>query len=349
MNLGLFGARADDRGLGRLTHDFYRHMRPARTLVIDMGAWARQFKQHLDRYPTAEVVPFNNGQIDPAVMCRFFTGLDVAIMYETAYDHRAYDIARQAGCRTVLMTMPEFHRHATEAIPGPDEVWLPTCWRADLIPEARVVPAPVALDEAAMASPSSRRSGRLRVLHVAGHRASGDRNGTLAFLRAVRLLRSNAEIRVTTQDARLPQVHGVTRQRVQVEAGGHDDHWRLYQRADLLVMPRRYGGLCLPVQEAMASGLAVAMTGCPPNPQTWPVAEISWHPGPTISTPGGQVGLADPDVGSVADLIDRLAGDPAAVEALKARSRMWAEANSWDTLRPLYQLELGRAAAAVPA
>lgn len=344
MKIGLFGARGDDRGLGRLTHDFYRHMRPARTLAVDMGRWARQFPQHLDRYRAATVVPFNGGTIDLQVMRRFFTGLDVAIMYETAYDHRAYTIAREAGCRTVLYSMPEFHRHSTETLPGPDMVWLPTCWRAELIPGARVVPAPVATDGA---GPGRQTGRRLKVLHAAGHRAVGDRNGTLAFLRAVRLLRSDAEIRVTTQDPRLPQVQGV-RHRVQVETGGHPDHWRIYDRADLLVMPRRYGGLCLPVQEAMAAGLAVAMTGCEPNPQTWPVAPIDWQPGPTISTPGGKIGLADPDPAGIAALIDRLAGDPAELAALKDAARAWALANSWEALRPLWQRELELAAQAVP-
>ena len=57
MKVGLFGARADDRGLGRLTHDFHTHMRPDRTLVVDMGPHARGFTQHFDRYPTATVVP----------------------------------------------------------------------------------------------------------------------------------------------------------------------------------------------------------------------------------------------------------------------------------------------------
>ncbi len=78
-------------------------------------------------------------------MRQFFAGLDVAVFYETAYDHRAYTIARTVGCRTVLMVMPEFHRHLTEPhLPHPDVIWIPTSWRAETIPAARVVPAPVA-------------------------------------------------------------------------------------------------------------------------------------------------------------------------------------------------------------
>lgn len=342
MNIGLFGARADDRGLGRITHDFYTWMRPARTLVVDMGRHAHGFTQHLDRYPDASVVPFNGGRLDGTVMRRFFKGLDVAMFYETAYDHRAYDAARAAGCRTVLMTMPEFHRHATEELPQPDVVWAPTTWRLDVLPAGtRVVPVPVAQTTGPARTPR-----RLRVLHVGGHRTSGDRNGTIAFLRALRLVRQPIMVRVTTQDQRLPNVAGIPKHiTVSRQLGGVADYRRLYDQADVLVMPRRYGGLCLPVQEALAAGLAVVMTDCEPNPATWPIAPVTGTPGITVRTPGGPITLYDPDPASIAATIDRLAADTAEVTHLKTRAGQWATANSWATLAELYRAELERALA----
>jgi hypothetical protein len=342
MKVGLFGARADDRGLGRLTHDFYTHMRPDRTLAVDMGVHARQFVQHLGRYPDATVAPFNGGTFDEATMRRFFAGLDVAVMYETAYDHRAYDIARAAGCRTVLMVMPEFARHLTEPhLPHPDVVWAPTTWRLDMLPAStRVVPVPVAAELA----PTSRPGRSLRILHVAGHRATGDRNGTLIFLRSLRALRSSVAVRIATQDRRLPNVRGLPRS-VSVNLGGTADYWALYRDADLLVMPRRYGGLCLPVQEALAAGLGVVMTDCEPNPATWPISPIGSRPGTTIRTPGGPLTLNDPDPADLAATIDRLAANPDEVADLQARAQVWATTNSWERLAPLYLAELERAAA----
>lgn len=342
MRLGLFGARADDRGLGRISHDFYSHMRPDRTLVVDMGAWARRFSQHLDRYPGATVAPFNGGRLDDTVMRRFFKGLDVAMFYETAYDHRAYDIARAAGCRTVLMTMPEFHRHATETLPHPDVVWAPTTWRLDLLPSStRVVPVPVA-----QAGGPVRASGSLRVLHVGGHRTSGDRNGTIAFLRALRSVQRPVRVRVTTQDQRLPNVAGIPKHvTIARQVGGIADYRHLYDAADLLVMPRRFGGLCLPVQEALAAGLAVVMTDCEPNPVTWPVATFAGTWGTTIGTPGGPVTLYDPDPAAIAATIDRLATNPAEVADLKTRAHEWAASNTWAALAPLYRAELEQALA----
>jgi glycosyltransferase involved in cell wall biosynthesis len=349
MRVGLFGARADDRGLGRLTHDFHRHMRPDRTLVVDMGPYAHQFTQHLDRYPDATVVPFNAGVLDDTVMRRFFTGLDVAVMYETAYDHRAYDIARAAGCRTVLMAMPEFHRHLTEPhLPAPDVVWVPTVWRLGTFPAAtRLVPVPVDPEDVNNA-PLARPAAVLRVLHVAGHRATGDRNGTLALLRALRLVRQPMAVRVTTQDPRIPNVQGI-KHLATFDRRSPADHWRLYDHADILVMPRRYGGLSLPVQEAMAAGLGVAMTDCDPNPATWPISPVRCRPGLTIRTPGGTIVLNAPDPGHLAAVLDRLAANPAEVADLKQRARLWAAANTWDALRPLYRAELERAVTSTPA
>lgn len=344
MNVGLFGARADDRGLGRITHDFYTHMRPTRTVVIDMGRHAHGFAQHLDRYPDATVVPFNGGCLDETVMRQFFIGLDVAVCYETAYDHRAYDIARAAGCRTVLMTMPEFHRHATEALPQPDVVWAPTSWRLDTLPtDTRVVPVPVD------AARTVRRSGSLQVLHVGGHRTSGDRNGTIAFLRALRFVTHQVRVRVTSQDQRLPNVNRIPGHvALSKQVGGVADYQQLYDGADVLVMPRRYGGLCLPVQEALAAGLGVAMTDCEPNPQTWPISPIRCSAGTVIRTPGGPVTLYDPDPASIAETIDRLAADPGSVLDLQTRARRWAAAHTWEALAPLYWTELERAADSTP-
>lgn len=340
MRVGLFGARADDRGLGRLTHDVHTHLRPARTLVVDMGRHAHGFTQHLDRYPDGTVVPFNGGHLDDAVMRRFFIGLDVAMFYETAYDHRAYDIARTAGCRTVLMTMPEFHRHATEDLPHPDVIWAPTIWRLNTLPAGtRVVPVPVEI-----APPARTPTGPLRVLHVGGHRTSGDRNGTIAFLRALRLVRCPIRVRVTSQDQRLPNVNGIPNHvALAKQTGGVADHRHLYDRADILVMPRRYGGLCLPVQEALGAGLGVVMTDCEPNPTTWPISPIRGTAGTTIRTPGGPVTLYDPDPTAIAETIDHLAAHLDDVDQLKARARQWAAEHTWEALGSLYRAELERA------
>jgi len=131
---------------------------------------------------------------------------------------------------------------------------------------------------------------------------------------------------------------------MKIDLGGTGDHWSLYDDADVLVMPRRYGGLSLPVQEAMAAGLAVVMTDCDPNPATWPICPVSSRPGTTIRTPGGPVRIHDPDPADIAAIIDRLAGAPGELADLQAAARTWAQTHNWSALEPLYRAELERAA-----
>jgi glycosyltransferase involved in cell wall biosynthesis len=46
---------------------------------------------------------------------------------------------------------------------------------------------------------------------------------------------------------------------------GSSDRAELYASFDVLILPRRYGGLCLPMSEALASGLPVIMSNTSPN------------------------------------------------------------------------------------
>ena len=59
MRLGLI-ARCDQSGLGVQTHEFYRHMQPDKTLVIDVGHLYNKTthcnkRSYPDRYPDATV------------------------------------------------------------------------------------------------------------------------------------------------------------------------------------------------------------------------------------------------------------------------------------------------------
>ena len=59
MKLGLM-ARADQRGLGRMTHGFYRHMHPDRVLVVrEPGSEERGFSPNLALYPDAQVITYD--------------------------------------------------------------------------------------------------------------------------------------------------------------------------------------------------------------------------------------------------------------------------------------------------
>jgi len=44
-----------------------------------------------------------------------------------------------------------------------------------------------------------------------------------------------------------------------------ENYWDLYQDEDVLIMPRKFGGLCLPLNEAMSLGMVPLMTDIEPQ------------------------------------------------------------------------------------
>jgi glycosyltransferase involved in cell wall biosynthesis len=106
-----------------------------------------------------------------------------------------------------------------------------------------------------------------RLLHIGGKAASQDRNGTQTVIDMLRyskadyelVIRSQSELNINYKDSRLT-----------VEIGNIDSRSEMYNGFDAMVMPRRYAGLCLPMNEALVSGLPVFMTDISPNNQILP-------------------------------------------------------------------------------
>lgn len=344
MKVGLI-ARGEDRGLGIQSWEFYRGMRPDRTLLVDMGELARGFPMHADRYPDAVVAPFDQHQGLPEDIVRpWLEGLDVVFAAETMYDQRVITWCNDQGTATVVQLNPEFYKHPSDPnLLHPTMWWAPSPWRLEhLAPNTRLVPVPVALDRFHV-EPSDP-DGPLRVVHVVGHRAASDRNGTTEVLVAAGHLRGRTELTMITQDRRLPSPR-VARRFVTTRnvLGGVADYWRMYEGYDVLVLPRRYGGLCLPVQEAMAAGLAVVMTDCEPQRSYWPVVLVPSREQGVLRTATGDVPLHLAHPAALAVTIDRLNANRDELAEWQARGRAWAEAHSWDAMRQFYEDELALA------
>ena len=313
-------ARCDDRGLGVQTYEFYRHMMPDVTVVIDMTPVTKgRFTQHFDWYPDGIITPWA-GYLQPLSKeaLQALASCDVVFTAETFYDARLPGWLHQQNTKTVLQPNPELFRGEE-----PTELWWPTEWLTDTLPVGRVMPVPVPDDRIA-----TRPAGEGLLLHVGGRKAMGDRNGAQFLPWLVH--RSDRQWRITSQDGMkfTPKMRGKA-----TPMGHVDDRWELYEGCSILVLPRRYGGLCLPVQEAMALGMAVVMTDCPPN-RRWPIVPVDAGPGTTIAAPLGPVRGHNCDLN---DLLHKILETEENLEAHQQAGLDWAREHAWSIWEPIYR------------
>lgn len=307
MVCALWGARANNAGLGAQSWEFWRHVKPEATALIDYSHIDGKVScpdryagdpgvQHFHGPPADEQIDAWLDEVDP----------DCVVTMETPYNPYLYTACRERGITTFNQYNFEFLRQLQghPHLPLPDVLMAPTHWCVDRVQAAlgtqawvRYLPVPTATDRF-----PPRRPGKLkRFLHVAGYQLHEDRNGTETLLAAISLVQNpDVEFTVFSQH-RLP---GCTDPRVRVLHTNLLNYWDLYAHGDCLLLPRRYGGLCLPCQEGMAAGLVVVMPDVLPNTAMLHPATLF----PVRGTVEGHYPVAQMDPGILAMQIDRVAG-----------------------------------------
>ncbi|HEY5727613.1 MAG TPA: glycosyltransferase [Acidimicrobiia bacterium] len=330
-------ARATDSGLGYLSLDFHRHFEPDETLVI-VDADPR-YQDHLDWFPGAATMPYL--RFDQPRLEAWMADLDVVMCYETFYQLETLRAARSTGTRTVLMGMPELTRRDTARgyLGDPDLYVWPTTWLMHELP-GEYLPIPVTPQPECN---RGRRSDALSILHVVGQPALADRNGTDIFLTALRMVPAEIDVRICAADISRLDLTKIP-DNVHIDLWGNvPNRYLMYNDCDLLVLPRRYGGLSLPVLEAMSCGLAVMMPDCPPQSTDWPILSIPCLNDGVQKCPAGWVPRHFTAPGEVAARIEQVAYDRNLVDKAAEAARSWTRANSWSALAPAYTRALGRA------
>lgn len=266
----------------------------------------------------------------------FLSKVDLVFTVETLYSHGFAKMLTHRSIRSVIQGNCELWRPSQPDTQATKWVY-PTPWRLHGVPDGPTIPVPVANE--CGATPGGIED-RLIVVHPAGHRAAGDRNGTEMVMEALRQIKTEVTIRLIGQDGE----GTIVRNRplglpdnVQLEIceTGVKDRWAMYEGAHAVLLPRRYGGLCLPAQEALQVGLVPLMTDCEPN-RWWPIIGIPASKGRGQNVPYGVVEtwLAAPRF--IARRIDELNWDRQLVVDGRRRALEWAEENSWARLTPTY-------------
>lgn len=256
MTIGLI-ARADARGLGIQTKAFHDHMRPAKTIVIDCPS-AQPLPIRRDWYPDATWI---HGLPTAADWRKWLDGLTAVYTAETGYGHTLWDEADRAGVRTVLHANYEF----LNTTDRPTMWAAPSTWHLDQWP-AGTVHLPVPIETSRFTSAPLQRAAT-RFLHIVGRPAIHDRAGTDDLLIALRHVTQPITVTLRCQDPKFtPTVRRIPDHvTVNIEAGDTPNYWDNYRDQHVLIAPRRYGGLSLPTNEALAAGMPVIMPAIAPN------------------------------------------------------------------------------------
>lgn len=335
MTIGAI-VRANHKGLGYQTRDF------ASNFPADVILWVLTGATHdpddlsfLDGQSAEFVVTADrHRRLAPAKsLAKFVRAVDVVFSAETLYEWEIADLARAAKAKTVVQGNPEFYVHGHQTLPAPDRWIWPTSWMTDVLPDGPVIPCPVTLHPELAADPFS--TDPLRVLHVAGKAASGDRNGTLLFMEALRYIQTDVVVTVVGQDGWLPESRPHKTVELITNVTGVDDRWEMYRDQHVMVLPRRYGGNCLPANEACAAGLALVMPLVSPN-QEWPIVGLDATVAPRHLAPFGRLPTYAMRPQVIAGAIDRLNRGRDRLAQTMMESRAWAQRHTWDALRPAY-------------
>lgn len=277
MRIGLI-ARSDNTGLGSQTHELASMLNPDRIMLVNSFPFNKN-KQHPDRYDHFRDVQYSSGGfLGRETVARFIKRLDVVITCETFYCPQFIQIANKMGVKTVLQYNYEFLDYLqNDSLTLPNMLLAPSVWNLEDVKnkfgdktKVEFLPPPTNEDNFKNARAVNMSKDHKRILHVAGKIADHDRNGTQTVIKMLQhskedyelVIKSQSEVPTTYKDSRL-----------KIEQDNPKDRESLYKGFDAMILPRRYAGLCLPMNEALMSGLPVFMTDVSPNnhflPQDW--------------------------------------------------------------------------------
>lgn len=266
-------ARMDDSGLGHQTRDLCRLFKPDKVYAIDFSFY-NGFKQHpewYDKYDTKIITGFiQDHQAEEIVRDN-----QIILTAETFYNNRLIEIAYRAGKVTVNQINYEFFEPLSNPnLLLPTKILMPSYWHLEDL-RARTVqgkveylPPPTFYEDfASIRGENHKRKGKRRFLHVAGKMAAHDRAGTKDLIGAMQYSKEDFELVIKIQSGELLRTDDP---RITLDYSFPEDEKELYRGFDAMVQPRRYAGLNLPMNEALASGLPVIMPNIEPNNKVLP-------------------------------------------------------------------------------
>lgn len=300
---------ATEQGLGRQAKSFFDNGLIQEILIQPHP----EYVNHTEWYPNA---------------CKNYDELlsrvDEVWFLETPFDWKYIPRAREKGIRTVMFIMYECTRnpmpYICDVLVGGSIME-----RLHFGDSVKVINVPVPKE----VTWKLRKKARVFV-HNAGHGGIGGRNGTKELLEAMQYVTSPIKLIVRTQFDR----YRCSDPRVEIRVGDFP-YETLFSEGDVFIYPDKFGGSCLPIQEAHASGMAVmASDRLPLNVWLPPemLIPIKGYKREKISTEFDSAIVDPKDIASMIDLFYNQN-----IEKFSLAGKEWGEANSWEALKPKYE------------
>lgn len=275
VKLGLI-CFSNNSGLGNQTRRLTEFLKPFRLLVIDSSGFSKNKERNFHWYDNFSGYRVNGFPTDHEINV-FLKGLTHVFCCENPLNFHLFARASQLGIKTYVQSNYEFCDNLNQPyLPLPSKFIMPSYWKVEemkeLFGDSRVqyLPPPINPNEFKVARDLNLlHAGPRRFLHVIGTLAVNDRNGTLDLLEALKFTDADFSLTITSQHE-LPSEYMINDRRVTYKIENVTDVQELYKNYDGLILPRRYGGLSLAMQEALMSGLPVIMPDISPNYQILP-------------------------------------------------------------------------------
>lgn len=221
---------ATEQGLGIQMRAFIKHGIVDKLLVQKHST----YENHYDWYTPEQLAADEQELLDTC---------DKILFMETAFDKSRIIVhARERGIKTIFIThyecTPPFNWY-------PDVIVAPSDEDLKYFPDATRLNIPVDMKW-------KQRRKALVFIHNAGHGGLGGRNGTKELLEAMSYVHSPIKLIIRAQTGNYKSDDP----RVTIQLGSipYSD---LFKEGDVFIMPEKFGGSFLPMQEAYASGMPV--------------------------------------------------------------------------------------------
>ena len=107
----------------------------------------------------------------------------------------------------------------------------------------------------------------------------------------------------------------------------------MYKDGEVMILPRRYGGLCLPLWEALASGMPVLMPNISPNDKVLSEEWLYKAEQQGVVTTHSDIPMYKSDVDSMIETLNNVKQNYLIANKL---ARGLAESMSWAKRKPYY-------------